>query len=129
MGSLIMVGCLSMTLGCQPDISEPSATMASGTEALSTGVGTWTPTATKALLYPTNSAVRLRATGEVLESYQGFVQRYNPYTDTWRVTTPACSPGFCRVYSMVQLSSGLLHHAALLGRGAGLQRRRTGGGV
>ncbi|OJH39023.1 hypothetical protein BON30_20655 [Cystobacter ferrugineus] len=83
-----------------------TATMASGTEALSTGVGTWTPTAAKALPYATNSAVRLRASGEVMESYQGFVQRYNPYTDTWRVMNPVCSPGFCRIHSMVQLGSG-----------------------
>ncbi|MFY0576179.1 hypothetical protein ACN28S_19065 [Cystobacter fuscus] len=82
-----------MTLGCQPDISEAPATMASGTEALSTGVGTWTPTATKALPYPSNSAVRLRATGEVLESYQGFVQRYNPYTDTGGSRLPPARRG------------------------------------
>ncbi|WNG16898.1 Kelch repeat-containing protein [Cystobacter fuscus] len=94
--SLVMMGWLSMS----------SAAMASGTEAPSTGVGSWTPTALKALPYPTNSAVRLRATGEVMESYQGFVQRYNPYTDTWRVMNPVCSPGFCRIYSMVQLGSG-----------------------
>jgi len=104
--SMVMMGWLSMTVGCQPDISGSRATTASGAEALSAGAGTWTPTSTKALPYPTNSAVRLRATGEVLDSYQGFVQRYNPYTDTWRVMNPVCPPGFCRIHSMVQLSSG-----------------------
>ncbi|HYO68798.1 MAG TPA: kelch repeat-containing protein [Archangium sp.] len=102
--SALLMGWLSVSVGCQP---EPDGSrMASRAEALGSEVGVWTPVASKGHSFTSTNALLLRGTGEVLETSHGFVQRYNPYTDTWRDMSLMCSPGFCQTVSLMELPSG-----------------------
>ena len=102
--SVLLMGWLSASGGCQP---EPEVSpMASRAEALGSEVGAWTPMASKGLSAYSTSAILLRGTGEVLETSHGFVQRYNPYTDTWRDMRLMCSPGYCQTVGLTELPSG-----------------------
>ncbi|WNG54262.1 hypothetical protein F0U59_05285 [Archangium gephyra] len=102
--SALLLAWLSTAVGCQP---EPDVSQRVGqTEALGSAVGAWTPTEPMAQPNPSFSAVLLRSTGEVLVPSLGFVQRYNPYTDTWRAMRPMCSPGYCQTFGLTQLPSG-----------------------
>ncbi|OJT25221.1 hypothetical protein BO221_12765 [Archangium sp. Cb G35] len=80
--------------------------MASQAEALGSEVGAWTSMASKGHSFYSTNAILLRGTGEVLETSHGFVQRYNPYTDTWRGMNLMCAPGLCQTVSLMELPSG-----------------------
>ncbi|WPB82862.1 kelch repeat-containing protein [Archangium violaceum] len=102
--SVLLMGWLSVFAGCQPETDVYS--MASQAEALGSEVGAWTPMAPKGFSAYNTNAILLRGTGEVLETAYGYVQRYNPYTDTWRDMSLMCSPGYCQTASLTELPSG-----------------------
>ena len=102
--SVLLTGLFSMVVGCQPETQ--SLTLERRAEALAGEIGTWAPTSAKAQLLSTAGAVLLRGTGEVLDTRSGFVQRYDPYTNTWRAMNLMCSPGFCNTISLMELPSG-----------------------
>lgn len=125
--SLWLCGVLSLSVGCQPETDTPE--LKSRAEALSGEVGAWTATSPKTDGTPGTSAVVLRGTGEVLAANYGFVQRYDPYANTWRSTNQQCTPGYCLTRALTELPSGeVLAEILGPGRGAtsGMQKYNPG---
>jgi hypothetical protein len=104
LSSLLLSGVLSLSLGCQPQTELPA--LQHRAEPLEGQVGTWTAIRPKTDGSPGLTAVVLRSTGEVLATNYGLVQRYDPYADTWRTTSPQCTPSYCTSRSLTELPSG-----------------------
>ncbi|MDC0710861.1 kelch repeat-containing protein [Stigmatella sp. ncwal1] len=83
-----------------------SALALAGLLSLNVQAGTWSPTSQAPMSYAAEAIMRLRGTGEAMTISAGFVQRYNPYTDTWRITSPMCSPGMCSNPMLTEFPSG-----------------------
>ena len=103
--SVLLLAFAVAAAGCQPD-TEPMSSSAwvSQTQTLAGEVGTWTPTAPA--LFRSNAVALIESTGEVMATEGFLVQRYNPYTNTWRQTNAPCIPGMCNIMSLTPLSTG-----------------------
>ncbi|WP_245768332.1 Kelch repeat-containing protein [Stigmatella aurantiaca] len=74
--------------------------------SLNAQAGTWSATSPAPMPYAAEAILRLSGTGEAMTIWAGFVQRYNPYTDTWRITSPMCPPGMCSNPMLTEFPSG-----------------------
>lgn len=83
-----------------------SALALAGLLSLNAQAGTWSPTSPKIVPYQADGAIRLSGTGEAMIISAGSVQRYNPYTDTWRLGSSLCSPGMCNMPVLTEFPSG-----------------------
>jgi hypothetical protein len=83
-----------------------SALALAGLLSLNAQAGSWSPTSPTVSPYQVEGAIRLSGTGEAMTIGAGFVQRYNPYTNTWRPMNLMCHPGMCANPMLTEFPSG-----------------------
>ncbi|QRN94220.1 hypothetical protein JRI60_34470 [Archangium violaceum] len=103
--SLLMLGWLSLSMGCQPEetLPTPGTGLETRGESLTSPVGSWSTTASAGGSFQV--ATLMRGTGDVLTQHCGIAYVYNPYTDTWRWSGTMSALGRC-AYTLTELPSG-----------------------